>query len=111
MRSDVAGSAIITVNAVHARYASGPGGILPQGQSAEAIIGQVVCRAVGPDVNVATTTTTVPPQDAPTTTSLPVTTTVPSVPVATTVSGSLASTGYESRLALSMLVLWTAILL
>ena len=32
LRSDVAGSASITVNAVHARSASGPGGILPSGR-------------------------------------------------------------------------------
>ena len=102
VRTDVAGSASITVNAVHARYASGPGGVLPQGQSAEAIIGQVVCRAVGPDVNVATTTTTVPPRSVTTTTAVRVT---------TTVSGSLASTGSQSHLALGMLVLGTAVLL
>ncbi|MBW3627055.1 MAG: hypothetical protein KY412_05545, partial [Actinobacteria bacterium] len=45
-----------------------PAGILPRDdESAEAIIGQAVCRAVGPDVNVPATTTTSPPAAVPTT--------------------------------------------
>jgi hypothetical protein len=110
VRSDVAGLASITVNAVHARYASGPGGILPSGQSAEAIIGQVVCRAVGPDVNVPTSTTTVPPQTVPstTTTSTPVTTVVR---VTTTSPQALAATGSESYWRLGVLLVGTAAVL
>lgn len=98
VRSDVAGSASITVNAVHARYASGPGGILPSGQSAEAIIGQVVCRAVGPDVNVPTTTTTISPV-----------TTV--VRVTTTSAQALPTTGSESYWGFGVLIIGTAALL
>lgn len=106
VRSDVPGSAAITVNAVHARYAAGPGGVLPQGQSAEAIIGQVVCRAVGPDVNVAqTTTTTVAPS---TTTTVPATTVVG---VTTTVAGTLAASGPPGYLGLGVLLLGTAVVL
>lgn len=97
VRSDVAGSASTTVNAVHARYASGPGGILPPGQSAEAIIGQVVCRAVGPDVNVPTTTTTVPPQTT--------------VRVTTTSAQAMPTTGSESYGGLGVLFVGTAALL
>ena len=109
VRNDVAGVASITVNAVHARYASGPGGILPSGQSAEAIIGQVLCRAVGPDVNVPTTTTTVPPQTVPsTTTSTPVTTVVR---VPTTSAQVLPTTGSESHWGLSVLFVGAAALL
>ena len=109
VRSDVAGSASITVNAVHARYASGPGGILPPGQSAEAIIGQVVCRAVGPDVNVPTTTTTVPPQTVPSTTTIAPATTA--VRVTTTPARTLPTTGSESYEGLGVLVVGTAALL
>lgn len=46
IRSDSPGSTSIVVNAVHARYEAGPAGILPRDdEPAEAIIGQVVCRA------------------------------------------------------------------
>jgi len=122
VHSDVAGSASMTVNAVHARYASGPGGILPAGQSADAIIGQVVCRAVGPDVNLPTTTTTVPPTVPPTTTTIvpPTTTLVPPTttivpPTTTTVvrvtptaAQKLPTTGAESYSGLGLLALGAA---
>ena len=102
IRTDVPGSASITVNAVHARYASGPEGIAPTDGSAEAIIGQVVCRAVGPDVNVPTTTTAPPTETVPTTTIVPVTTT----PVQT-----LPRTGSETYLTLGVLALGSALAL
>jgi hypothetical protein len=101
VRNDVPGSAHITVNAVHARYAAGPGGILPMDQSAEAIIGQVVCQATGPDVNVTTTTTT-----PTTTTSIPPATVAP--PTITPrptrpAADALAESGSESYLVLGVL--------
>lgn len=108
VHSDVAGSASMTVNAVHARYSSGPGGILPGGQSAEAIIGQVVCRAIGPDVNVPTTTTVVP-RTVPTTTTVVAVTTA--VGVTTTAAPKLPTTGSESALGLGLLALGAAALL
>ncbi|MGH9263821.1 MAG: choice-of-anchor P family protein [Acidimicrobiales bacterium] len=109
VRGDVPGSASIIVNAVHARYASGPGGVLPQGQSAEAIVGQVVCRVSGPDVNVPTTTTTLPPQTVTTTSAVPTPTVVTTLP--TTVPGRLPVTGSESYVGLGILVLGAAALL
>ncbi len=102
VHSDIAGSASMTVNAVHARYSSGPGGLLPAGQSAEAIIGQVVCGAIGPDVNVPTTTV---PQTPTTTTVVVVTTVVRGTPTA---EPKLPTTGSESYLGLGLLALGAA---
>ncbi|MCA1691308.1 MAG: hypothetical protein LC733_03550, partial [Actinobacteria bacterium] len=110
VRSDVPGSSTIVVNAVHARYAGGPGGILPQDQSAEAIIGQVVCQAVGPNVNAPATTTTVP---APTTTTVPATI-VPTAPDATITAPTVpvptlpVSGGAERILGLALVALMGA---
>ena len=109
VRSDVPGSASITVNAVHARYEGGPGNILPSGQSADAIIGQVVCRAVGPDVNVTTTTsTTLTTQPVPTTPIAPAPTVVR---VTTTAPGVHPATGTESNLIAGMVALLLGVLL
>lgn len=108
VRNNVPGAASITVNAVHARYASGPGGILPGGQSAEAIIGQVVCQAVGPDVNVPTTTTTTTTPVAPSTTVVPVTT---AARATTTAPQSLATSGAESGLVPGILLLGMGVVL
>jgi len=85
----------LVVNAVHARFESGGGGILPQNQSAEAVIAQVVCGAAGSDTPPSTTTTVAP-----------VATTVapgPSAPAAP--KGSLPTTGSDGMLALGGLVL------
>jgi len=82
------------VNAVHARFdSSGGGGILPVGQAAEAIIGQVTCEAIGGPTG--------PPQALP-----PPTT--PPAPTTTLVVGTgpkLADTGADSMLPFAVLVL------
>ena len=105
VRNDVPGSAHIIVNAVHARYAAGPGGVLPTGQTAEAIIGQVVCRATGPDVNVTTTTTTTAVPTTTATTATPLATAAPSTRPA---ADTLAESGSESYLVVGVLGLLAA---
>ncbi len=75
----------LVVNAVHARFASGSGGILPDDQTAEAIIGQVTCEATSAD-------TTPNPPTTPVT-SPPVVRSPPAAP-----GGSLASTGSDDGL-------------
>jgi hypothetical protein len=65
-------SSQLVVNAVHARFASAAaGGILPQDQEAEAVIGQVICEATStagaPAPTTATPTTPAPTVSVPTT--------------------------------------------
>ena len=95
------------MNAVHARYEGGPGGVLPSGQSADAIIGQVVCRTAGPDVNVPTTSSTVTTQPVPTT--IPPAVTV--VRVTTTTPANHPDTGSSSHLTLGLVALATGVAL
>lgn len=87
-------SAKVVVNAVHARFASGGGGILPQDQTAEAIIAQVVCDAAGSNPTPSTTTTVAP-------------TTLPPAPVAPppAPAGRLPTTGSDNLLPLGVLAL------
>lgn len=79
----------IVVNAVHARFESGAGGILPSGDQAEAIIASVTCEATEPAPAPTTTTMTVPPTS---------TTTSPKATTTTVPRGRLADSGSESAL-------------
>ena len=91
-----AGVRRIVVNAVHARFTStAAGGILPQEQEAEAVIGQVVCEATStaapaPTTTVTPTTPTTPTTAAPVATSLPA---VDRRPLAETGGGDLLPLG------------------
>ncbi len=80
----------IVVNAVHARFDGGAGGILPTNQTADAIIAQVICQAAQAPVPPPTTTT------LPT----PTPTTVPTVPAPV-----LPITGSEGALPLGVVAL------
>ncbi len=87
-------SAGLVVIAVHARSASGGGGILPQDQSAEAVIAQVVCEAARSDSPMSSTTV------APTATTSPPATSRPPAP-----HGTLPSTGSETLLPYGVIAL------
>jgi len=61
----------VVVNAVHARFSSGTGGILPANQTAEIIIGQVTCESTRGDTGALPPATVSPTTPAPAVTSPP----------------------------------------
>ena len=92
LHEDGSGSSRIVVNAVHAHFEGGAGGILPVNQSADFIIGQVTCEAARSPAPTTTTTTT--------------------AAVTTTVAHeNLATTGTNDRLPAGVLVLGLAAVL
>jgi len=96
------GTTKVVVNAVHARFSSGTGGILPQDQTAEAIIGQVTCESTRGDTGPLPPTTVSPP-----TTPAPQVTSPPAA-----LRPPLASTGSDdSLLVLGLLALCVGSLL
>ena len=111
VQADVAGRSMITVTAVHARYAGGAfGGIVPMGQEADAVIARVHCQASGPDV---LTPPTTPTTVAPTSTTVaPVPTTAPAPTTARpSALPRLPETGSGSTLGAALLLLGLALAL
>ena len=84
----------LVVNAVHARFtSSAAGGILPQDQEAEAVIGQVICQVTS---SAPPTTTTAPPTP---------TTAAPAPTLAAPTRGSLPETGGDNMLPLGLVAI------
>ena len=93
--SNGSSSSSLVVNAVHARFDGGGGGILPQGQIADIVIAQVTCEVARTD-----------PTPASTTTVAPTPTTKPPLPTTTTIRrGSLPVTGHSSSLPLGVVAI------